>query len=318
MYRLLSSSPHMIATFSIIDFLSIVPYIVIAAVIVFAWWIAILQLDVFTPPDIRAWRSLSGMRGYAGPVGTLERLATRSALLGRIQKGLDLARLLPIANYNVTPLGFISQTAVVGLIACAVYMALEMLGYFTGGGWYFPPAYVILVFIFVYVFAILRLQRTARSRQETANKTISDMLMMVAIMTDGRGLQVEDAVKILSRCTEDGTLQTIVDDRGWTKLIKTPHKSTAELYRMIGDAYEIPMFTMLSDALLNTNVGLAERNTFTNLARISYERRLTEAKMNAARAKILVTIPVAGMLLPLLVLIGFPAFQSIAAGIGGH
>ncbi len=310
-------APHILASFNAIDFFSALPYILIAAFFVLVWWIAILQLDVFTPSDIRAWRSLSGMRGYAGPVGTFERLATRSALLGRIQKGLDLARLLPIANYDVTPLGFIANTAVVGLIACAVFMALEMLGYFTGGSWYFPPVYVVLVFLFVYVFAILRLQRTARSRQETADKTISDMLMMVAIMTDGRGLQVEDAVKILSRCTEDGTLQTIVDDRGWTKLIKT-HRSTAELYRMIGDAYEIPMFTMLSDALLNTNVGLAERNTFTNLARISYERRLTEAKMNAARAKILVTIPVAGMLLPLLVLIGFPAFQSIAAGIGGH
>jgi hypothetical protein len=141
------------------------------------------------------------------------------------------------------------------------------------------------------------------------------MLMLVAIMTDGRGLQLEDAVRILSRCINTEALQGIVDRKGFQRLVKVPHKNTVELYRAIAEAYRIDMFEKLADASANTNVGFGERDMYTRLAKAMYQQRLAEAKMKAARAKILVTLPVAGMLIPLLVLIGAPTFASLTGAL---
>jgi hypothetical protein len=52
------------------------------------------------------------------------------------------------------------------------------------------------------------------------------------------------------------------------------------------------------------------------VARAVYQNRLAEARFRAARAKTLVTIPVAMMLIPLLILIGAPVFATISGGLG--
>lgn len=298
-------------------FADILPYLIAGVSATLICFGVMVYLDIFTHHEVRAWRTISQLRGYSGPVGTFERLATRSSLIARLQKNLDLVRLLPIANVNLTPIGFIGETAAWALISMAIFYAMEVTGLATGDGWLFPPIMGIGVPILVFLLKFFLLRNAATKNQYVAGKTLSDMMMMVAIMTDGRGLQVEDAVRILSQCCDSDVLQSIVDNRGWTRLIKVQHKSTAELFANIGREFDIPMFTSLSEAMLNTNVGMAERSTFTNLAKISYQHRLTDARLRAARAKILVTIPVAGMLIPLLILIGFPAFQSITSGIGG-
>ena len=87
---------------------------------------------------------------------------------------------------------------------------------------------------------------------------------------------------------------------------------------MIGEEYQIPTFEQVADAAANANVGFSERETYTRLAKAIYQQRLSEAKMKAARAKILVTLPVAGMLFPLLILIGAPAFTTILKGLSGQ
>jgi len=61
---------------------------------------------------------------------------------------------------------------------------------------------------------------------------------------------------------------------------------------------------------------MSERETYTRVARAVYHNRLAEARFRAARAKTLVTIPVAMMLLPLLILIGAPVFATISGGLG--
>jgi hypothetical protein len=100
-------------------------------------------------------------------------------------------------------------------------------------------------------------------------------------------------------------------------LISTPPRSTAELYRSIGEAFRVPAFTLVADALATTNVGIGERVTYTRVAQAVYQHRLADARMRAARARILVTLPVAGMLIPLLLLLGAPTFESLTTGLGG-
>ena len=41
----------------------------------------IVLLDVFTAPDVRAWRRMSQLRGYAMRASALERVARRAQML---------------------------------------------------------------------------------------------------------------------------------------------------------------------------------------------------------------------------------------------
>lgn len=296
---------------------SIIPYAIAACAVVLAWAAGLAYLDVFTPDDVKAWRRLALLRGYATPRGRLEKIASRSSLLRRLQEELDLTRLLGIAGREETPVGFMLQSAFVAVGAFAVALVLDALTMIAQGDWALPPVACLAVGLVVFVLRISQLKSAVRKKQERAGRALGDMMMLVAIMTDGRGLQLEDAIRVLSRCVEHDALESIVDHRGYQRLIKEPHKSTVDLYRMIGERYGIPLFGMLADAAANANVGFSERDTFTRMAKAIYEQRLAEAKMKAARAKILVTIPVAGMLIPLLLLLGAPTFASIATGLGG-
>ena len=101
------------------------------------------------------------------------------------------------------------------------------------------------------------------------------------------------------------------------RLAGSTYRSTAEKYRLIGDAYQIREFTEIADAAATTNVGVPDRVAYTRLALTVYQERLADARVHAARARILITLPIAGMLVPLLLLIGAPTFNAISSGLGG-
>ena len=54
---------------------------------------------------------------------------------------------------------------------------------------------------------------------------------------------------------------------------------------------------------------------YTGAAVAMYQERLATARASAARARVVVTLPVAGMLLPLLLLIGAPTLSAISSGL---
>ena len=296
---------------------AVIPYMAAAVAASICWAVLLAYLDVFTPDDVKAWRKLAAMRGYAAPRGRLEKVAGQAPLIRRLQEELDLARLLGIAARDETPLGFLLQCFFAGLAGAAGAVFLFLVGRILSGDWPLPPITAIGFGFVVFLIKLTRLRGSARKRQERAGRALGDMLMLVAIMTDGRGLQLEDSVRILSHCIDHRDLEAIVDRRGWQRLVRQPYRNTIELYQMIAEAYGIPMFAQLADAAANANVGFSERDTFTRLAKSVYAQRLAEARMKAARAKILVTIPVAGMLIPLLLLLGAPTFASITSGLGG-
>jgi len=296
----------------------VLPYAIAAISVVLAWAAGLAFLDVFTPDDVKAWRRLATLRGYAAPRGKFEKMASRAGFVRRIQEELDLQRLLGIAGRDDTPLGFLLGCFFFGLAGAAGSLVLLSVARIATGEWPIPPYAAFGVGAVLFLLRLTGLRRQARDRQEAAGRALGDMMMLVAIMTDGRGLQLEDAVRILSRCVDNEALETIVDRRGWQRLVREPYRNTIELYRMIADEYKIPTFGMLADAAANANVGFSERDTFTRMAKSVYAQRLAEARMKAARAKILVTIPVAGMLIPLLVLLGAPTFASITQGLAGH
>ena len=141
--------------------------------------------------------------------------------------------------------------------------------------------------------------------------------MQVAVITDTRGLQLNDAVRLLSRCARDASLARLVDEEGYRRLARERYPSTVAMYKAIAEAYGLPLFTQLADTAETTNVGVPEREAFTRLALAVYEQRLTDARIRASRAKTLVTLPIAAMLIPLVLLIAAPTFEAISGGLGG-
>ncbi len=299
-----------------IDIGELLPYALAAVAVVGLWAALLSRLDVFTPSDVHAWHRLADLRGYAPSRGRLQRAAARMPLLRRVQNELDLPRLLGLAGRNETAAGFLLRSVFLSLLSCGLCLTVLVIALAQTGGWPMPPVAALLLAALVFLLQLSWLRTRARVRREQAETALGDMLMLVAILTDGRGLQLEDAVCILSRSTNHRALQAIVDERGWARLVPGRPPSTIVLYRLIAEAYRIPLFATVADAAANANLGFSERQIYTRLAGSVYQQRLAEARFRASRAKMLVTLPIAGMLIPLIVLIGAPVFASITGGLG--
>ena len=293
------------------------PYIVLALAALGLWGVGLERLGVFLPDDVRAWRRLATLRGHALPQTRIERAVRTSRSLQRLQAELDLERLLGRAGRAETPLAFIGKAVAVALLVFAGCLVLDALGRAASGAWPAPPWAALVVAAAMLPLAVLDLRRASRRTSEAAELALGDMLMLVAVITDTRGLQLHDAVRMLARCARNPSLAALLDREGYKRLAAGPHRSTVDLYRAIAHAYGLEAFAELADVAMTTNVGVPEREAFARLALAQYERRLTDARMRTSRAKILVTLPVAAMLIPLLLLIAAPTFQAISGGLGG-
>ncbi len=294
-----------------------IPYATVAILVIGAWVAGIGLLDVFTAADARAWRRMTHLRGFATRASTLERVARRAPMLARLQTELDLERLLGQANSKETPTSFLARTGAISLMAFALLLAAAAAGRALDGAWPAPPWAAIAVAALILPMSLSDLRRRASREREDSARTLGDMLMAVAVMTDSRGLQLDDAVRVMSRCALDNALQNLLDRGGYKRLAGTSFRSTTEKYRHIGNAYQIREFADVADAAATTNVGVPNRVAYTRLALTVYQERLADARVHAARARILITLPIAGMLIPLLLLIGAPTFHAISAGLGG-
>lgn len=285
--------------------------------VVLLWAFGLGRLGLLTPADLRAWRRLAALRGYGTPRTRRERAAARVSGLRQVQEELDLERMLAVAQRPETPAGFVARTGLVAFLAAVTVLLAAAVLRVDGSGVEVPPPLIVLVPVVAVLVRFALLRSAARRARDAAGRTLGDMMMLVAVLTDGRGLQLEDAVRILAGCARTPELAVLVDG-GWRRLIGDRRLSTLETYRLVAERYGIAAFATVTDALATTNIGIAERDTYTRVAQAVYAQRLAEARQGAARARILVTLPVAGMLIPLLLLLGAPAFASISGGLGGR
>lgn len=295
----------------------IIPYAAVAILVIGAWVGGIGLLDIFTASDARAWRRMTHLRGFATCESALERVAKRAPMLARLQTELDLECLLGQANSKDTPASFLARIGAIALMTFALLLAAAAVGRALEGTWPAPPWVALLSAALILPMSLSDLRRRAMRERDASARTLGDMLMAVAVMTDSRGLQLDDAVRMMSRCARDDALQNLLDRGGFKRLAGTSFRSTAEKYRLIGEAYGIREFADVADAAATTNVGVPNRVAYTRLALTVYQGQLADARVHAARARILITLPIAGMLIPLLLLIGAPTFHAISAGLGG-
>lgn len=293
------------------------PYAAVAVVVIAAWAIGFTLLDLFTAADARAWRRMTHIRGFATRGSVLGRVARRAPTLRRLQGELDLEHSLAQGHSDHTPASFLARTGAISLLVFALLLAAIATGRAVEGQWPTPPWVAFTVGALIVPMSLLDLRRRARRMKEETGRILGDTLMAVAVMTDTRGLQLDDAVRIMSRCARGDALQALLDHGGFKRLAGSSYRSTSEKYRLIGNAYQIREFNQVADAAATTNVGVPERDAYTRLALTIYQRRLADARVRAARARILITLLIAGMLVPLLMLIGAPTFHAISAGLGG-
>ncbi|MHB8718871.1 MAG: hypothetical protein ACYDAC_08280 [Candidatus Dormibacteria bacterium] len=287
----------------------------LAAVVLVLIWAAVLgRLGVLTSPDVRVWQRLTELRGLAPRRSRVQRAAARISMVQRLQEELDLERLLAIAQRDETPASFIAATIFIATAAALAAFA-ALLAARLGGDPGVPVQLAALAPFIAVLLRALHLRRDAARVQRQVDRTLGDMMMLVGVVTDGRGLQLDDAIAMLSRCASTDALARL-HGGGWRRLLRRAPPSTLARYRAMASAFGIPAYAAVADALESTHAGLSERDTYTRVAESVYARRLASARERAARLRILVTLPVAAMLVPLLLLLGAPAFASISAGLG--
>lgn len=293
------------------------PYIAAALGALTVWWLTIVRLGIFLPTDVRAWHRLAALRGHALPESRMERTVKQARWLRRAQQELDLERLLARACRTDSGLAFVGKSAALALLVFALVLLFDAALRALQGTWPAPPWVALALGLAVLPISMIELRASARRSCESVTATLGDMLMQVAVITDTRGLQLHDAVRMLARCARDPSLARLIDDESYQRLAPGPYRTTVEQYRAIAAAYRIDLLAQLADAAVSTNVGVPEREAFTHLALSVYANRLADSRTRSARAKVLVTLPVAAMLIPLLILIAVPTFQAISGGVGG-
>ena len=217
-----------------------IPYAAIALFAIGAWVGGVVLLDVFSAADARAWRRMAHLRGFATRQSALARVARRAPILKRFQSELDLECLLAQSNSSETPIGFLARTGGISLMTFALLLVATAGGRVLEGSWPAPPWAAALIAVLILPLSVSDLRRRAARERDTSARTLGDMLMAVAVMTDSRGLQLDDAVRIMSRCARDDALGNLLDRGGYKRLAIGPFRSTAEQYRRIGDAYRDP------------------------------------------------------------------------------
>jgi hypothetical protein len=289
------------------------PYLLCAAAVICAWIVGLVMLDAFTTDDVRAWRRLSGLRGYTTLRSRLARRASRSRPLRRVQRELDLERMLAVTQRQATPLGFLVQSVAIALAAFSILMITDAIGLSLAGVWPLSPWVPSLLALALIPMSFVELRSAAARTRQRAGAALTDMTMMLAVLTDSRGFQLDNAARTLSRCS-DPVLATLLDG-GYRRLVAGEATTTVELYRRMAEAYGIPELRLLADAGAAGNTGVPERDVYTRLALALYQERLAGARVRTARARVLVTLPVAAMLIPLLLLIGAPTLSAISGGL---
>jgi hypothetical protein len=203
------------------------PYAAIAVLVICAWASGVLLLDLFIAADARAWKRMSHLRGFATRGSVLERAARRTPALQRVQGELDLERLLAQAHSENTPASFLARTGAISLLVFAVLLAMTGAGRALEGQWPVPPWAAFAFGALVIPLSLFDLRRRASRTQARTARILGDALMAVAVMTDTRSLQLDDAVRIMSRCARDDALQSLLDHGGFRRLARTQYYASS-------------------------------------------------------------------------------------------
>ncbi|HYW25162.1 MAG TPA: hypothetical protein VE953_13430 [Terriglobales bacterium] len=291
-----------------------------AAVLGAALW----RAGALTPPPVVAWNRVGRNHGLLDDRPLTERLGERAPFVRRFDDAANIPRLLAIAGRTESATGWMLRTVALSLLVTLAGFALELLGLSTGGELPFPLIYCIGLGGIAFTVGYLLLRIAAQRRQAAIQAGLSGALTELAILTYNHQMSIDHALDLLARAQVDGHLWGLIRDEDWRRLVvldasrlqpfhEQPFASVASIYERIGHAYGVPIFALLGSTMRRIDdKGLAPRSVLTNLARAVGADAIAEMQVRSEQSKFRQAVPIGLMILPLMLLIGYPAWVSLS------
>jgi hypothetical protein len=286
--------------------------------------LALWRLGALTSPPAVAWNRVGRNHGLIDDKPLTERLGQRAPFLRRFDDAANIPRLLAIAGRTESATAWVLRNVAIALLVLLAGVATDLAVLTTRHTLPFPLLDCVLVSVVAFVIGYLLLRIAARRRQSGLQAGLSGALTEMAILTFTRQMSIEQSLDMLARAQADGYLWELMRDEGWRQLVvldaspllphrERPFTSAATIYERIGHGYGVPMFTLLGSSMRRIDdKGLSPRMVLTNLARTVGATHLADMQVRSEQSKFRQAIPIGLMILPLLLLIGYPAWVSLA------
>lgn len=302
--------------------LLLLPGLIVVAALLLG--LVLWRAGALTTPPVAAWNRVGRNHGLIDERPLTERLGARAPFMRRFDDAANIPRLLAIAGRTESATSWLLRTIALSLLVMVVGFGLEVIGFASRGELPFPLFYCVGMAVFAFTLGYLLLRIAAKRRQALLQGGLGGALTELAILTYNHQMSIENALDLLARSQADGTLWTLLRDEEWRQLVvldssrlmpfrEQPFISVSALYEKIGHAYGVPMFSLLGSTMRRIDdKGLAPRSVLTNLARAVGANSLAEMQVKSEQSKFRQAIPIGLMIVPLLVLIGYPAWVSLS------
>jgi hypothetical protein len=295
--------------------------IVVAGVLI---GLALWRAGALTSPPVSAWHRVGRNHGLIDDRPLTERLGERAPFMRRFDDAANIPRLLAIAGRTESATAWIMRTTALSLAAMLAGFGFEIIGLTANHALPFPLIYCVGVGVVAFLIGYLLLRIAAKNRQSALQEALCGALTELAILTYNHQMSIEQALDLLARAQVDGHLWGLMRDGDWRRLVTLDSSrllpfrdqgftSVASLYERIGNAYGVPMFTLLGSTMRRMDdKGLAPRSVLTNLAKAVGATSLAEMQVRSEQSKFRQAVPIGLMIIPLMVLIGYPAWVSLS------
>jgi hypothetical protein len=285
---------------------------------------ALWRAGALTPPPVVAWNRVGRNHGLLDDRPLTERLGERAPFVRRFDDAANIPRLLAIAGRTESATAWVLRTIALSLLVTLAGFALELFGFATGGELPFPLIYCVGLGAVAFTLGYLLLRIAAQRRQSAIEAGLSGALTELAILTYNHQMSIDHALDLLARAQVDGYLWGLIKDEDWRRLVildasrllpfrEQPFTSISSLYEKIGQAYGVPMFSLLGSTMRRIDdKGLSPRSVLTNLARAVGANAIAEMQVRSEQSKFRQAVPIGLMIVPLMLLIGYPAWVSLS------
>src|SRR5215471_820996 len=302
--------------------LLVMPALIVAAALLlgFVLW----RAGALTPPPVAAWDRVGRNHGLIDDRPLTERLGERAPFVRSFDDVANIPKLLTIAGRTESATGWVLRTVALSVLAMLAGFAIELIGFASRRQLPFPLFYCVGLGVFAFAIGYLLLRIAAKRRQQALQEGLGGALTGLAILTDNHQMSIDNALDLLARSQADATLWGLLRDEEWRRLVvldssrllpfrEHAFTSVASIYEKIGQAYGVPMFSLLGSTMRRIDdKGLPPRSVLTNLARTVGSNAIAEMQVKSEQSKFRQAIPIGLMIIPLLLLIGYPAWVSLS------
>jgi Flp pilus assembly protein TadB len=283
------------------------------------------RAGAWAPLSVQRFRRLARRNGIVlqGPVS--ERLVARAPLLKNLQGATDIQSLLGIAGRRETPTAWALGVLGIALVATVALLVLDLVSWAINGRLSFPPAVCFLFGLLWLALGYIRLRNAALRRQQALGTALDHSFTELAMLTYTRQIPIEAALEdVIAPSQLAGHLRGLFADESWRRLVRFESVGLPEferqllashtaIYEGIASSFGVPAFHVLATNMRRVNdKGQTPSEVLTNLAALVAENELGDMMVRSEQARARQALPVGLLVIPLLVLIGFPLIAGLA------